>query len=307
MKGPALHVPSGHQQSGGGAHPLALQQPDGVGCPHKTVGAGNLLEGVGGSLLPQMVDQQQGDVVLIRQGFQSRHILVVGGIDSFPLVRHPHLLQGVNDHQPGVRVGCQEGFQLLFQAPANGIAGCLEVKSAWNRVLGELEQSLLNSSICIFQAKVEDRPGLGLGGPKVCRPWPAANTARDRASSFPLCWPRPEGSDLRAAVPGSSTAPAAAEWTTRFRRQQFGLFSIAFLLFFVSSFTQAPHWAGVPFCCTSWEEDWILRPALHRADFGCPCAGLDSILHHIPDHIDFGDLVGVAQLQPRMLPSPSRS
>lgn len=166
MKGPALHVPSGHQQSGGGAHPLALQQPDGVGCPHKTVGAGDLLEGIGGSLLPQMVDKQQSDVVLVRQGFQGRHILVVGGIDSFPLVRHPHLLQGVNDHQPGVRVGCQEGFQLLFQALTDRVTGCLEVKSAWNRVLGELEQSALDAGICIFEAKVEDWTGLDFTAPE---------------------------------------------------------------------------------------------------------------------------------------------
>ena len=32
---------------------------------------------------------------------------------------------------------------------------------------------------------------------------------------------------------------------------------MAFLLFFVSGSTQAPHWAGVPFYSTGWEEDWV--------------------------------------------------
>ena len=62
-----VHVAPGHQNAGGLAHAFALHDLAGIGRTHQTVGTCNLLERVVCSLFAQMVDQQNADVILVRQ------------------------------------------------------------------------------------------------------------------------------------------------------------------------------------------------------------------------------------------------
>ena len=62
-----VHIAPGHQNAGGLAHTLALHDPAGIGRTHQTVGTCNLLERIVCGLFAQMVDQQNADVILVRQ------------------------------------------------------------------------------------------------------------------------------------------------------------------------------------------------------------------------------------------------
>ena len=86
------------------ARSLALHNPCGVRCAHQTIGAGNLVEGIGRSLFTQMMNQQNTDAVLVCQRFQRTDVLVVAGVHTAALVAGAHFLQGVNDYQPGIRI-----------------------------------------------------------------------------------------------------------------------------------------------------------------------------------------------------------
>ena len=108
-------IASGHQNAGGLAHTLALHDPAGIGRTHQTVGACNLLERIVCGLFAQMVDQQNADIVLISQCFQGADFLVIAGIHTVVLVAGTHLLQGIDDDQPGVRVLIEETCELFFQ------------------------------------------------------------------------------------------------------------------------------------------------------------------------------------------------
>ena len=66
-------------------------------------------------MFAQMVDQQNADIVLISQCFQGADFLVIAGIHTVVLVAGTHLLQGVDDDQPGVRVLIEEAGELFFQ------------------------------------------------------------------------------------------------------------------------------------------------------------------------------------------------
>ena len=110
-----VHIAPGHQNAGGLAHTLALHDPAGIGRTHQTVGTCNLLERVVGGLFAQMVDQQNADIVLISQCLQCADFLVIAGIHTVVLVAGTHLLQGVDDNQPGVRMLIEEAGELFFQ------------------------------------------------------------------------------------------------------------------------------------------------------------------------------------------------
>ena len=142
------------QQPGRVAHPLALQQPDGVGGTHQAIGPGNLLERVGCALFAQMMHQQQPDATAVRQGFQRAHILVIAGVSAVVRVGGADFLQGVDDHQPGFGVLGQEFLDLEFQSVPDGAASGLEVQPAGNGVLGQAEQTPLDAGIGVLQTEV---------------------------------------------------------------------------------------------------------------------------------------------------------
>ena len=62
-----------------------------------------------------MVDQQNADVILVRQCLQGADLLVIAGIHTVVLVVGTNLLQGINDDQPGVRVLIEETCKLFLQ------------------------------------------------------------------------------------------------------------------------------------------------------------------------------------------------
>jgi len=110
-----VHIAPGHQNAGGLAHTLTLHDPAGIGRTHQTIGTCNLLERIVCGLFAQMVDQQNADVILVRQCFQRADLLVIAGIHTVVLVAGTNLLQGINDDQPGVRVLIEEAGELFFQ------------------------------------------------------------------------------------------------------------------------------------------------------------------------------------------------
>ena len=69
-----------------------------------------------------MVDQQNADVILVRQCFQRADLLVITGIHTVVLIAGTNLLQGVDDDQPGVRVLIEEAGELFFQPLPDAVA-----------------------------------------------------------------------------------------------------------------------------------------------------------------------------------------
>ena len=66
-------------------------------------------------MFAQMVDQQNADVILVRQCFQRADFLVIAGIHTVVLVAGTNLLQGINDDQSGVRVLIDKADKLFLQ------------------------------------------------------------------------------------------------------------------------------------------------------------------------------------------------
>lgn len=170
MERAAVHVTARHQQPGRVAHPLALQQPDGVGGTHQAVGPGNLLERVGCALFAQMMHQQQPDAAAVRQKFQCAHILVIAGVSAVVRIGGADLLQGVDDHQPGFGVLGQEFLNLEFQPVPDGAASGLEVQPAGNGILGQAEQTPLDAGVGVLQTEVQYSLRLSGAAPDLAAP-----------------------------------------------------------------------------------------------------------------------------------------
>ena len=103
-------------------------------------------------LLAQMVDEQDGDAVLVRQPFQDRQVPVVVGIGG--VVDRADHLQRVDDDQHRIWMGGEECFHLFFQPLADGRALHTEV-DAVRRVLGDLKEPVLDAEDGVLQAEVE--------------------------------------------------------------------------------------------------------------------------------------------------------
>ena len=97
---PVLNVPARAVQCGLAAAPLALLQHEaGVCCAADTRGPGDHVQRILVVHLPQMMDEQDGDAVVISQPFQRRDVPVVTGVGIGVLTGLPYLLQRVDDHQ----------------------------------------------------------------------------------------------------------------------------------------------------------------------------------------------------------------
>ena len=103
-------------------------------------------------LLAQMVDEQDGDAVLVRQPFQHRQVPIVVGVGG--VVDRTDHLQRVDDDQHRIWMGGEEYFHLLLQPLTNGRALRTEVDAAW-RVLGDLKEPVLDAKDGVLQAEVE--------------------------------------------------------------------------------------------------------------------------------------------------------
>jgi len=147
-----VHIAPGHQNAGGLAHTLALHDPTGIGRTHQTVGACNLLEWVVCGLFAQMVDQQNADVILVRQCLQGADFLVIAGIHTVVLVVGTNLLQGINDDQSGIRVLIEETCELFFQPLPDAAAFRLHDQPFGGFFAAhKLEKALLQAVEGVFQ------------------------------------------------------------------------------------------------------------------------------------------------------------
>ena len=103
-------------------------------------------------LFPQVVDEQNGDAVLVRQPLQHRQIPVVIGVGGV-VYRADHL-KCVNDDQHDVRMFPRKCVHLFLQSLANGSTFRTEV-DAVRSLLGDFKEPILDAEDRIFQAEIE--------------------------------------------------------------------------------------------------------------------------------------------------------
>ena len=88
----------------------------------------------------------------VGQGFQGAHVPVVTGVDVAVGIAGAHLLQGVDDHQPGVRADGQKLLDLFLKTMAQSLAGGLEIEIVRHLLLAQPEQPVLDAGVCILEA-----------------------------------------------------------------------------------------------------------------------------------------------------------
>ena len=101
---------------------------------------------------PQMVDEQDGNAVLVRQPLQHRQIPVVIGVGG--VVDRTNHLQGVDDDQYGVWVSGKECVHLFLQPLTDERTLRAEVDAVWC-VLGDLKEPILDAEDRILQTEIE--------------------------------------------------------------------------------------------------------------------------------------------------------
>ena len=68
------------------------------------------IKAVLGFHLPGVMNHQQADAIPVTEGFQPGHDLIVAGVAVSVTADLPHLLQGVDDDEPYIRVLPDEAF-----------------------------------------------------------------------------------------------------------------------------------------------------------------------------------------------------
>ena len=134
------------------APPFLHQREAGI---HRTADGsrtGDAIEHIVSALLAQMMDQQNGDAVGIRDLFQSREVTVVVGVGS--VAYRAYHLQSVDNDQHRVRVFVKEGAELFLQSFAQNVALGGEVDIGGS-ILRDFEQPVLNAEGGVLQAEIE--------------------------------------------------------------------------------------------------------------------------------------------------------
>jgi len=103
-------------------------------------------------LLAQMMDEQDGDAVFVRQSFQNRQVPVVVGVGG--IVDRTDHLQRVDDDQHRIWMDGEECFHLPLQSLTDWRALHTEV-DAVRRVLCDLEEPILDTEDGVLQTEVE--------------------------------------------------------------------------------------------------------------------------------------------------------
>ena len=106
-----------------------------------------------------MVDEQDGNAVLVRQPLEHRQIPVVIGVGG--VVDRTDHLQGVNDDQHGVGV-CGDKCVHLFLQPLADVGALGTEVDAVRCVLGDFKEPILDAEDGILQTEIEG--GALLGG-----------------------------------------------------------------------------------------------------------------------------------------------
>ena len=114
---PVGDVPPGAVERGGVLSALALAEDEvAVGSAAESGGAGNHVYGIIVTHLPQVMHQQNGDAVLVRQRFQNTDVPVVVGVWIRIVARGADALERVDDDEPGLRMLLQKLLDLFHQS-----------------------------------------------------------------------------------------------------------------------------------------------------------------------------------------------
>ena len=118
---PVLNVPAHTVQRCPATPPLFLHQGEtAVHCSADGSGARDSDEHVVCRFLPEVVEQKDGDPVLVCNLFENGQVPVIIGVGVVTVDASDHL-QGIDDNQNGITVVRQKGFQLLLQALAESV------------------------------------------------------------------------------------------------------------------------------------------------------------------------------------------
>ena len=102
------------------------------------------------------MNHQQADAVPVAESFQFGHDLVVAGVAVSVTADLPHLLQGVDDDEPYIRVLPDESFQLLVKSLAHGLSLRCEVEIAGLLYPEHPGEPPLQPGVIILQRQIED-------------------------------------------------------------------------------------------------------------------------------------------------------
>ena len=148
-------VPPGAVERGGVfSAPTLAEDEVAVGGAAESGGAGDHVHGIIVIHLPQMVDQQNGDAVLVRQRFQNADVPVVTGIRIRVIARSADALERVDDDEPGLRMLLQELLDLFHQPVVELLGHDGEVQRG-RRVLREIKEAALDALEAVLQTEVQ--------------------------------------------------------------------------------------------------------------------------------------------------------
>ena len=152
---PVGDVPPGAVERGCVFSALALAEDEvAVGGTAESGGAGDHVHGIIVIHLPQVMHQQNGNAVFIRQRFQNADVPVVAGIRIRVIARGADALERVDDDEFGLRMLFQELLD-LFQQPVVELLGHDGEVQRGRCVLCEIEEAALDTLEAVLQTEVQ--------------------------------------------------------------------------------------------------------------------------------------------------------
>ena len=152
---PIGDVPPGAVERGGVLSALTLAEDEvAVGSAAESSGAGDHVHGIIVIHLPQVMHQQNGDAVFVRQRFQNADVPVVAGIRVRIIARSADALERVDDDEPGLRMLFQKLLDLFHQPVVELLGHDGEVQRG-RCVLREIEEAALDTLKAILQTEVQ--------------------------------------------------------------------------------------------------------------------------------------------------------
>ena len=152
---PVGDVPSGAVERSGALSALTLAEDEvAVGSAAEPGGAGDHVHGIIVIHLPQMMHQQNGDAVLVRQRFQNADVPVVAGIRVYVIAYGADTLERVDDDEPGLRMLLQKLLDLFHQPVVELLGHDGEVQRG-RCVLREIKEAALDALKAVLQTEVQ--------------------------------------------------------------------------------------------------------------------------------------------------------
>ena len=152
---PVGDVSPGTIECGGVLSALALAEDEvAVGSAAESGGAGDHVHGIIVIHLPQVMHQQNGDAVLVRQRFQNADVPIVAGVGVRVIARGADALERVDDDEPGLRMLLQKLFDLFHQSVVELLGHDGEVQRG-RCVLREIKEAALDTLEAVLQTEVQ--------------------------------------------------------------------------------------------------------------------------------------------------------